>query len=351
MKLRPLPQITLMKSLLPVLIVLIHCNFLIDVEGMHADISIFRQFHYFFDILLLRLAVPAFFAMSGFLFFRGFTPSLQGYRSKFKSRIHTLLIPYLVWNLVAFFILLIKASPALAAQFPQYQNFDFSILNILKGFWSIPNSVYPYDMPLWFIRNLIVIQLFTPLTGILLKYCKIYSIAIVFFSELIYYYFYIPTYSVPSSFLYFFCGAAFARYLPELVENSRYIYLWAIVYLLIAIPYLYSMQLNIDIPGLAEIRMICGIILIMKIASAMSEGGIKAPQLMQNSAFFVYVFHGLFLTVIRKGVCHILPPANNLSAFIDYALIFVILYGASVTAYLLLSKLSPAATRVLCGNR
>ncbi len=47
---------------------------------------------------IARVAVPTFFLMSGYFFFRDFSWSAQAYKSKLLSRGRTLLIPYLIWN-------------------------------------------------------------------------------------------------------------------------------------------------------------------------------------------------------------------------------------------------------------
>ena len=53
--------------------------------------------------VLARIAVPVFFLLSGMLFFLNMRQlSWGGYRAKLKSRVHTLIIPYLLWNLVPF---------------------------------------------------------------------------------------------------------------------------------------------------------------------------------------------------------------------------------------------------------
>src|SRR4051812_48092296 len=44
-----------------------------------------------------RIAVPLFFMMSGFLFFRGAGFSARIYRAKLRSRARSLLVPFLFW--------------------------------------------------------------------------------------------------------------------------------------------------------------------------------------------------------------------------------------------------------------
>ncbi len=50
----------------------------------------------FFGETAAQIAVPGFFMLSGYLFYRGFTWKKLG--SKWKSRIRSVLVPYLLWN-------------------------------------------------------------------------------------------------------------------------------------------------------------------------------------------------------------------------------------------------------------
>ena len=68
---------------------------------------------------LVKVAVPVFFIMSGYLFFANVEEwNMQVYKSKMLRRAKTLLLPYLVWNLMMVFKL---------------KSFSWSI------FWAIPS--------------------------------------------------------------------------------------------------------------------------------------------------------------------------------------------------------------------
>lgn len=55
---------------------------------------------------IVQLAVPTFFFMSGYLFFIGKEEyNFNIYISKLKKKITTLVIPYIIWNLIAIFFL------------------------------------------------------------------------------------------------------------------------------------------------------------------------------------------------------------------------------------------------------
>ena len=87
--------------------------------------------------ILVKVAVPVFFIMSGYLFFVNIKEwNMQVYKAKILRRIKTLLIPYLVWNLL------------MALKLKTY-SWSF--------FWE------PVNMPLWFLRDLMLVILLTPI--------------------------------------------------------------------------------------------------------------------------------------------------------------------------------------------
>ena len=51
-----------------------------------------------FYVFLLNTCVPSFFMLSGYLFFRKYQSGM--WQSKLTSRIKTLLVPYVIWNVL-----------------------------------------------------------------------------------------------------------------------------------------------------------------------------------------------------------------------------------------------------------
>lgn len=86
----------------PNVINLLEADFgLLTTQGFYNDwnIAFSRVTH---------IAVPTFFLISGFLFFVNFQEwSWEGYKKKMSSRVKTLLIPYVFWNIVPFLLMVI----------------------------------------------------------------------------------------------------------------------------------------------------------------------------------------------------------------------------------------------------
>ena len=132
--------------------------------------------------------VAVYFFISGYLFFAGRAWSWAVYGRKLQNRIHTLLIPYLLWNLLAIALVAGKSLPCFAS-FLSYEGtgVDWSWSNVLSCFWMYDGQLsappvgtedyeafvqvqpYPINTALWFVRDLMIVSLFAPLWRVLLN--------------------------------------------------------------------------------------------------------------------------------------------------------------------------------------
>jgi fucose 4-O-acetylase-like acetyltransferase len=95
-------SITELRFPLAVLVVLGHANILsFPIKGITSPFEIIQYPILFLSKILFEPAVPLFFVISGILFFWSVDQFKQvDYRKKIRKRFYTLLIPYLVWNLI-----------------------------------------------------------------------------------------------------------------------------------------------------------------------------------------------------------------------------------------------------------
>ena len=88
-----------------VLVVFIHTQFAtVMIDGqMTINSGQFPVYCFVEQILcsmMLRMAVPFFFFVSGYFFFKSGILTLRSYIDKLKRRANTLLLPYMVWNML-----------------------------------------------------------------------------------------------------------------------------------------------------------------------------------------------------------------------------------------------------------
>lgn len=122
------------------------------------------------------MAVPTFFFLSGFLFFNKLeTWNWESYFTKLRRRVRSLLIPYMIWNIISIFG---EAQNIyrLGGNLSDYFG-GFTPSGILRLFWCSGTYAstntnylginhltdYPADIPLWFMRDLIVMILLAPI--------------------------------------------------------------------------------------------------------------------------------------------------------------------------------------------
>ncbi|BBB90112.1 MAG TPA: acyltransferase [Methylomusa anaerophila] len=128
---------------------------------------------------ITRIAVPLFFLISGYLFFYNFQqPTWQAFLVKMRKRIHTLVIPYLFWSGLSFLIFYILQNLPFSRP---YFTLPSNIINNYTLFDLINRILFdPFAYQLWFIRDLMVYVLFTPVIYRLIYHLKIYSVMALF---------------------------------------------------------------------------------------------------------------------------------------------------------------------------
>lgn len=157
-----------------------------------------------------ELAVPGFFCMSGYLFFRNIsadeeTKAAAGiFAAKLRHRIYSLLLPYLIWNLI-YYAVYIAAGRA-----------ETGLSELVQAAVR-----YKYNPVFWYLHELIIITVLTPLIYILCrkKCMSVMCIAAVFAAAVCYDL--LPIHIVNEDALfYYMCGAAFALHCGK-YESSR----------------------------------------------------------------------------------------------------------------------------------
>ena len=112
---------------------------------------------------LVKVAMPVFFIISGYLFFANVDQwNVNTYKQKMLRRIKTLLIPYLIWNV----LMAIKLKTFSWNMFWIYWKPAGAQID---WFGQEQLMTAPANMPLWFLRDLMVVSLLTPIIYILIR--------------------------------------------------------------------------------------------------------------------------------------------------------------------------------------
>ena len=118
-----------------------------------------------------RIASPLFFIISGYLFFVNLTGQRSDFIRKVKKRFNTLIIPYLFWSLWGLlFYLVLQAFLPPSISFTRGLIMDWDFAKLMNTIFLDP---IPYQ--LWYVRDLTVFALLSPLLYILLPIFQVLS--------------------------------------------------------------------------------------------------------------------------------------------------------------------------------
>jgi surface polysaccharide O-acyltransferase-like enzyme len=265
---------------------------------------------------LVKVAMPVFFIMSGFLFFANVDDwNFKVYKTKICRRIKTLLIPYFIWNL----LMAVKLKSLSWSMFWAYWNPAGSQIDWL-GQEQLMTA--PANMPLWFLRDLMVVSLLTPIIYILIRKMGLWLMAVLTVLYLSGVCAFIPGLSAYA--VYFFTFGAFLSIRKmDLIASLKRVELSSyMLSILLAI----SMLLTFHTFAFSSL-MLCfrltGAIAVFCLASKiLTSSSRRLPSVICDSSYFIYLAHYVFFF-----------------SFIDTA--FFTLFGTSIPALSIHYLLSP----------
>jgi len=115
---------------------------------------------------ITRVAVPLFFLISGYLFFRNCKdPTSHFFYIKIKKRFYTLVIPFFLWSLLGFLFLYIISFVV-----PVSSIGEMKLNDILYAIFISPVGAYQ----LWFLRDLYILVILTPVIYWGIKKMKVF---------------------------------------------------------------------------------------------------------------------------------------------------------------------------------
>lgn len=346
---------------LAVMVVFIHCYGDISAETSNSIPALFYEnTRILFSRILSHIAVPLFYIISGYLFFFSFKGkwSTSLWKEKMSRRLWTLLIPYIIWNIIP--ILLYCGSVILGAIIHQKafcgfgEYFDKCLTwRVFWDFGSENGLAFPLNAPLWFIRDLMFNMLISPIIFGFVKIFRTYGI--LFF--LAYYFFRWNFIAIPIvnlwTLIFFLFGAYLAINEKNMVIIARmfspYIYILCPMMLFSAL-YFYESQYR----GLFfRAYVLTGVITCFSLSALFVERThYEMPKVLKDSTFFIFAAHlGLpLLPFIRKVLDYTIPNSNYYWMTVHYFLVPISLIWCCLIIYILLLKFLPRTTKFICGR-
>lgn len=313
----------------------------------HVEFSnLYNDALYFFQEAIGRSAVPLFFIISGYMFFyKVGVLTKEIYKSKLKRRVKTLLIPYLIWNALALFECLVKHLPALAGLFPNIGKQAIDFVFCVNSFWCEPNGSCPIYYPFWYIRDLMVCVLYTPVLYLLIKKIKIIWLLLLFLGLLLNVKM-LPAFSLGSLF-YFSIGCYWS--IMKVGKPPHFYLLMAITLCWIPLAVLDTMTKDYYLHLLSNVFGVGGLYFLGVIAVRMFHFTIS--RILVQSVFFIFAIHAFFVGYMSKAVFALFRSSNEIVCFLLQFVIMALTIMLSRMFYIIINRYAPKLCKVLTGKR
>ncbi len=202
-------QISFYSFFLSVLVVLLHgVNLAADDNALAELVRLGGAgfpacFQHFFSNVLGQAAVPGFFLLSAYLFYRTL-PSFSGIPEKWRRRFFSLLLPYLLWNFLYYLLYVLGGRAAL----------DLPTL-------ATAVLQYRFNPVFWYLWQLILLTLLAPLVYVLTARRWSSAACLSLALLLVYFQIDIPLINEDAAF-YYLLGACWARHGQGIFEGILY---------------------------------------------------------------------------------------------------------------------------------
>lgn len=373
--------IDLLRFPLTIMVIFIHMNPNV-INLLEADFEllsgrgIYNVIGIVFSHVLTHIAVPIFFLISGFLFFYNIPKlSWDAYKRKVKSRTKTLFIPYILWNLVPF-VLAVLGKLALALV--SADNINDVLSMIQEKSWHIfydcrewgttqtnwlgdnLRMTGPYDLPLWFLRDLIVVTVLAPLIYYAIKKLRLSFVLFLFAAYISRVWTLLSGFHI-TAFFYFSTGAYFALNRLNIVTfANKYKYLLIpVCACLLVVTTIYDGTNTVIGQNVYPLFVFSGVFTAFYLASwCISNYDVRPNKFLVSCCFFIYAFHGVGLPLIGTPlvlitrVLHKIIPGNT---GIENGIVY--LFAPFLTAFMCIvvlmvaRKMFPKITLLFSGNR
>lgn len=287
-------------------------------------------------ILLIRFAVPVFFVLSGFLFFRNVS-SMAAVWKKMRARAKTVLLPYLVWcTLHYLFYVACALIPFIRNVMNSPGTGELSFSGWIGSLWT--RQFYT----LWFLKNLILYILCSPLIFLLFRNRgKLFNGPILLCAVYVFFLAKPTEIKLFEGLTEYLLGCCLGMNTPEIAawKPNRKLSRAA----LIGIPVLTAVS-NYRFDPVTK-----ALFFVLVWLAADGLGKI-APRWWMQITFFTYVAHDLILESVEKLVYLFLPHTPGI-ALLDYLLAPLITETVLIGIAFILIRRVPVIWNILTGWR
>lgn len=296
-------------------------------------------------------AVPLFFAISGYLFFLNAKPTWTFFKNKCESRFKTLVIPYVLWLSVSFGVFVVLQSiPIFSNFFFEKKIVDFSCSDFINK-----TVISPLCYQFWYIRDLIIFVVCSPVIYFILQKTKWASIVLLFLfwnSNCLF-----PLISTEGLLLFLF-GAWLAlnkkTFFYSRISSDRAIAI-VLLYLCVLVAWtgrhVFFDQNFVFFGLLRNICLLIGVLFLWIITDYLSTlWSFNLIAKICTRTFFIFAIHEPMLTIIKK-LTFLITGTNSVGLFLTYIFNPIIVILIALYLSNILEKIMPKLYSVLVGGR
>ncbi|MFD2966837.1 acyltransferase family protein [Sphingobacterium bambusae] len=297
-----------------------------------------------------QLAVPFFFVFSGYFFFlKSKSWSFSTYTDQLGKRVKTLLIPYIFWNviIVAIIVTLQVSYTFLGLGI----NANYRVLQIntvFDLFWGLPINI-----PLWYIRDLMVMVVLSPLFYYFFNTTKYVGLLVLVL-------FYLSAFESgfpglgSTAIMYFGLGTYMGVYKvdarPFCLRYGKLFLFLAVLFLLLDLYFINHFLSKYFYRAF----LLCILPAIYFAAIKSAKGGRLTKKLISlaPTVFFIYAVHTIYFLDKLKALWLKTPmSASGWGMLIGYLLIPFMCIGVILLVYYVFKKFLPSVLAFATGSR
>ncbi len=326
---------------LSIFVLSIHSYFAQDIASGSMIAVINHKVSYFFSRSITQFAVPMFFIMSGITYFKGYNN--KKYPAKSKSRVFTLVIPYLIWNTIWMIWKVLTSSVFGGEPYP------LTLINLLEGVFF-----YGCNDPFWFIFDLIIFSFLAPVVFLIIRNKYIGIISIVCLSIVSLYGIHLPesVFYYPMSIVFYMMGALVGYHFFDFAagKSSKPMQIASFVFLALYIiaKNITPQEIHINNYLTQTIVYTLAAFSLWNVADAFIER--VKPRAIYGRSFAVYAMHLPLAIIVLKILSFCIPQTE----WFEIPK-FIIMVIATLTiinlACAFLEKYTPKIYSTLMGNR
>lgn len=336
-------KITVLNTVLILLVLYIHSYY---TEGEQYPVAYFIQ-RFMGATGICSVANRIFFVLSGLLFFNNMS-SVYDCIPKIKKRVRTILIPYILWNCIfVLWYVILENIPGIET----YVNSDVfsSFSNLQEGLDYL--FISPASFPLWFLRDLMLWIVCSPILYLLIKYLRWFSLPVIYIISD-----YLPAYGA----FYFVLGGCISLLSTlESIDNVLNKYVVALSSMafvgfsvFIAVQPFTDLHLEIGFGGF--VICICSLVCMWKwydyIANGRNLLELKFFKVVCGYSFFIYLFHEPAFNIVKKLGLKIFY-VHEYSLILLFLINPIIMCAISITTAKVLLRFVPKVYSILVGGR